>query len=124
MYDKIGGKAAMKTAVDRFYARVLDDKSLRPFFEGTDMEVQRSKQAAFLAYALGGVENWKGKNMLEAHKHLTLTEDDFGAVARHLEDTLEELGVAGDVIADAMSVVAGTKDDVLGHCNPDESGAM
>jgi hemoglobin len=39
----------------------------------------------------------------------------FDAVARHLEATLIELGVARDLIDDALEIVAGTRSEVLGR---------
>lgn len=47
-------------------------------------------QVKFLSFVLsGGAEEWKGRSMREAHKHLTLTEEHFGAIAEHLEATLK-----------------------------------
>ena len=38
--------------VDRFYNKVIADPTVSPYFSATDMQKQRSKQTAFLAYAL------------------------------------------------------------------------
>ena len=38
IYDSIGGAAAVRAAVDDFYARVLADRRLAPFFARTDLE--------------------------------------------------------------------------------------
>ena len=56
--------------------------------------------------------------MLEAHRHVNKgafpTEAHFGAVAGHLQATLEELGVGEEDIGEVMALVATTKDDVCG----------
>lgn len=40
--------------VDRFYQKVIADPTVSPYFSATDMQKQRAKQTAFLAYALVG----------------------------------------------------------------------
>jgi hypothetical protein len=74
IFEKLGGKAAVTAAVDKFYEKVLADPTVSPFFEGVSMAAQRRKQVAFLAYALGGPEGYKGKDMFEAHKSMDLKE--------------------------------------------------
>lgn len=113
LYDQIGGKAAIDAAVDLFYTKVLADKKVNHFFEDVSMRAQHNKQKEFLSAALGGPEPWTGKDMREAHKNLELTEEDFNAIAGHLQATLVELKVEEDLVAKVMAVAASTKDDVL-----------
>ena len=54
LYDRIGGAPAVKAAVYIFYAKVLADPALAPFFDGVDMAKQVGKQRAFLVMAFGG----------------------------------------------------------------------
>lgn len=60
--------------------------------------------------AFGGEANYTGLNIAVAHKHLIdeqgLDETHFDIVAGHFSDTLSELGVAPDVKAEAVGVVA------------------
>ncbi len=116
LYDRIGGEAALVAAVDIFYDKVLADELTRPFFEGLDMEAQTRKQLAFMAWAFGGPSDYKGRELRGAHQGLVkrgLNEAHFNAVARHLQATLEELGVAPDVIEEALTIVGSVRGDVL-----------
>ncbi len=113
LYERIGGKDAVNAAVDLFYQKVLADPRINHFFENVDMVRQRGHQKTFLTYAFGGLPNYPGKNMREAHKHLDLNEGHFNAVAENLQATLVELGVAEDLIAEVMTIAASTHDDVL-----------
>jgi len=64
--------------------------------------------------ALGGPNNYKGRDMREAHKALGLQEADFGAFAGHLVATLTELGVKGEIFDNIVSAAVVTlKDEVL-----------
>lgn len=113
LYDQLGGKPAVDAAVDLFYEKVLADSRINHHFNGIDMARQRGKQRIFLTYAFGGPVKYDGKDMREAHRHLSLTEEDFGAVAGHLHTTLEELDVPPSLIDQVMAIAASTHDDVL-----------
>lgn len=113
LYDELGGAAAIDAAVDIFYRKVLADDRVSEFFDTVDMEGQHAKQKAFLTVALGGPNNYTGKDMREAHKHMNLSEGHFNAVAEDLIATLEELDVPQARIDEVIAVVATTKNDVL-----------
>lgn len=105
----------MAAAVDIFYNKVLADDRIKHFFDKVDMNKQRAKQMMFMMYAFGGPEEYKGRNMYDAHHGLHLTDEHFNAVAECFVSTLKELGVESDLIDDAVKVVATTHDDVVGH---------
>jgi hemoglobin len=113
LYEQLGGKDALEAAVDLFYEKVLADDRIKHFFDGVDMGKQRGKQKIFLAYAFGGPVSYSGKDMRDAHKHLDLTEEHFAAVAGNLQATLQEMGVAEDLVEAVMAIAASTHDDVL-----------
>lgn len=113
LYEKIGGKQALNTVVDEFYRRVLADQSLAPLFVDTDMEQQRAHQVAFLAYALGGPKDYKGAGMKKAHEGRGITKEHFGAVAGHLQGTLQWANVGAQEIAQIMAAAASLENDVV-----------
>jgi hemoglobin len=113
IYDKIGGTKSVKAAVDIFYGKVLADPVVNGFFVNTNMEAQRAKQVKFLSFVMGSPEKWQGKNMLEAHRGMKITDEHFGAIAGHLQSTLVELKVPEDIINDIMTVAASTHDDIV-----------
>ena len=113
LYNDIGGKAAIDAAVDIFYQKVLKDDRISSFFSTTNMEVQKAKQKAFLTVAFGGPNNYTGKNMRDAHKHMNLSDKHFNAVAENVVTTLNELNVAQAHIDEVVSILSGAKSDVL-----------
>ena len=113
LFEKLGGRDAVNAAVDLFYEKVMADARINYLFENTDMDRQIAKQKVFLTYAFGGAPNYDGKSMREAHAHLDLTEEHFTAVAENLQNTLEEMSVPADLVAEVMAIAASTHDDVL-----------
>lgn len=119
LFEKLGGRANIELAVDKFYDRVLQDDRIKHFFEGVDMVQQRAHQRAFLTYAFGGATHYSGRHLREAHKRLVeekgLRDEHFNAVAEDLIATLTEMGVSQELIGEVAAVVAAThnKQDVL-----------
>ncbi|MDQ7091891.1 MAG: group 1 truncated hemoglobin [Methylococcales bacterium] len=117
LYQKLGGEAAVSAAVNIFYRKVLQDESISHFFDNTDMQQQMAKQKSFLTMAFGGPNSYTGEDMRKGHAHLVkkgLNDDHFNAVAGHLQSTLEELGVAADLVGEVMAIAESTRNDVLG----------
>ena len=116
LFEKIGGEPAVEAAVDLFYRKVLSDDRISRFFDDTDMDEQRAKQKSFLTMAFGGPNEYTGEDLRTAHKKLVddgLGDSHFDAVAVHLQNTLEELGVPAELVNQVMAIAAGTRDDVL-----------
>ncbi len=116
IYARIGGQAAVDTAVDIFYRKVLADPQISSYFDDNDMDEQRAKQKAFLTTVFGGPNNYTGKDLRSAHAQLVekgLNDSHFDAVAGHLRATLDELGVDPRISGEIMATVAGTREEVL-----------
>ncbi len=113
VYEKLGGADAIDAAVDIFYRKVLADDRINQFFDTVDMESQHKKQKAFMTMAFGGPNNYTGKDMREAHKHMNLTEEHFNAVAECLVGTLKDLNVPQEDIDSVVTIAVSVKDDVL-----------
>lgn len=113
LFKRLGGYEAINAAVDRFYAKVLADERVRSVFTGVDMDAQNRKQRRFLAHVFGGPAPWDGKELRHVHRHMNLTDEHFTAVAGHLHDTLVELGIAPELVAEVMVIAGSTRDDVL-----------
>ena len=119
IYARLGGQAAIDAAVDLFYVKVLADKSVNHHFEGINMAKQKARQKQFLTKAFGGPDNYKGRDLRRAHRHLDLKESDFNAIAGHLQATLKELKISDALIAEVMVVAASTKDAILNKEKPE-----
>lgn len=118
LYEQIGGAAAVDGAVDLFYRHVLSDDRIAHFFDDVDMERQAQKQKAFLTMAFGGPHNYTGADMKRGHAHLVkrgLNDSHFDAVAENLGKTLQEMGVAQNLIDQVLAVAESTREDVLGR---------
>jgi hemoglobin len=93
IYDQIGGRPAVAAAVDDLYARILGDRELAHYFEGSDMARQKAHLRAFVAAALGGPQLYAGRDMHAAYGALGISAAAFDGVVAHLTGALAGLGV-------------------------------
>lgn len=117
LYEQIGGQESIQKAVDLFYKKILMDGRVSHFFDNTDMRRLYAHQSQFLSFALGGPDQYEGRDIREAHKGLIekhgLEERHFDIVAEHLLSTLVDLDVSPEIREEIMTIVGGTKDAVL-----------
>jgi hemoglobin len=114
IFDSIGGAPSVSVAVDKFYGQVLSDPQLAPYFAGVDLDRLKSHQRSFIAAAIGGPDIYRGRDMAVAHANLGITDPDFDAVVGHLVETLTELGVPNEIIAEIGGALAPLRSDIVG----------
>jgi hemoglobin len=113
VYDRIGGSAAVAAAVDGLYDRILGDPVLAWWFANTDMRKQKRHMRAFMAAALGGPSVYAGRDMAAAHAGMKITDVAFDHVVGHLVDTLTELSVPTETIAEIGGALAPLRAQVV-----------
>ncbi len=113
IYSDIGGRAAVDAAVSDFYARVLADPSLSPYFAGVDIDRLKRHQRAFMGMALGGPVAYSGRDMATAHAGLEVTSEAFDTVVQHLAATLTSLGVPDATIGEIAGALLPLKADIV-----------
>lgn len=111
LMDKLGGVAALKTAVEEFYKRILSDPELAIFFENTSMTALKMHQLAFMKIAFTQIPDDLDVPKLMKEKHAPLFEkglnaSHFDKVASHFANTLKHLNVASDLVDECVSVIA------------------
>ncbi|MDX2091859.1 MAG: group 1 truncated hemoglobin [Kofleriaceae bacterium] len=117
LYERVGGEPAIMAAVGILYEKLVADDLTRPFFDGMELDALLKKQIAFMARALGGPAEYRGRDLRAAHKDLVatrgLTDAHFDAVASHLAATLRELEVEEALVSEVLGVIGLTRVEVL-----------
>ena len=118
LYELIGGRKAIQAAVESFYRRVLADPSLQPFFDKTDIPHQVALQSMFISMLLGGRVVYTGKDVRTAHaeaREKGLNDSHFNMFLKHFRAALEEAKVPPDKLEKVMTLLEGTRREVLGR---------
>jgi hemoglobin len=126
LFDLIGGRSTIKAATELFYKKVLQDDSLRQFFERVDLAHLRSRQVMFISMLLGG-RVYTGKNIHDAHARSRdhgLNDAHFDLFLKHFRAALEEVGVKPENAEKIMKRLESKREAVLEHQlakNPDST---
>ena len=118
LYERLGADWAVMAVVPIFYARVLDDELLQPFFQNTDIQSQIRKMIAFVTVAFGGPSGYGGRDLEAAHGRsvsMGLRDEHFDAFKGHLENSLKRLGADDATIEEAVTVMESHRETVLGR---------
>jgi len=118
LYELIGGRPAIQAAVESFYRKVLADPRLSHFFDQTDMPHQVALQSMFISMLLGGRVVYTGKDVRTAHagaREKGLNDSHFDLFLKHFRAALEEAKVPPDKLEKVMTLLGGTRRDVLGR---------
>lgn len=116
LYETIGGRKTVQAAIQIFYQKVLDDKTLRHFFDSTDMAHLRGGQSMFVSMLLGGKVVYTGKDMGAAHagtRAKGLTGEHFDAFLKHFREALDEAGVKPENAEKVVKLLEAKRDIVV-----------
>ena len=113
LYEKYGGKATVEKVVEQFYKLNLKDERILKFFKDIDLEKLKKHQIAFVSIALGGPNDYSGRDMKAAHANMGLTSEHFDAVVENLTSAVFELGVSETDIGKVCEVLEGFRDKII-----------
>ena len=115
LYERIGAQDGIATVVDGFLGKVGADNRVNGRFADTDMPKLRGLLIEQVCEATGGPCKYSGKNMLDAHKGMNITEAEFGIIAAHFAAAMSDAGVNVEDNGTIMGVLAGMHDDIVGQ---------
>jgi methyl-accepting chemotaxis protein len=113
IFERLGGAAAIRGAVDQLYVRIVDDAILRPFFEGADLKHLKEQQCAFFSQLLGGPGRYSGRSMRDVHASMKIEPRHFERMAKHLAATFKAMNVPDSVAQEVLSAVAPLAEDIV-----------
>jgi hemoglobin len=116
LYELIVGRRTVWAATEAFYRRVLEDESVRHFFDSAAIAHLRARQSMFISMLLGGQVVYTGKEIGAAHaraREQGLADKHFDAFLKHSRAALDEVGVKSDKAEKVMKLLEGKRGAVL-----------
>lgn len=113
LYDRLGGEKAISAVVDDFAGNVLADTRINKKFAESNPERLVTNLKAFMCMATGGPCKYAGLNMKDAHKHMGVTDGEFGALVEDLVKTLDKFKVPEKEKNELLSALGGMKGDIV-----------
>lgn len=116
LYQRVGGYDTIAAMADDFFARIRADEQLNRFFVGiSDAEFRRVRQLTvdFICEKSGGPCFYIGRSMPESHEGLGITEDDWNRASILMGQTLDMLGVQGELREELGGFISGLRNDIV-----------
>ncbi len=96
VFDLIGGARAIEDLVETFYAMMMGDPELAPYFDGFSVGKIKQHQHQFLTAVTGGPNIYVGRPLRVAHAALQISAAHFDRTAEHLDAALTVKGIDPD----------------------------
>ncbi|MFT4766645.1 MAG: hemoglobin, partial [Oleispira sp.] len=93
LYHAIGGHDGIERIVDAFTLRIVQDKSILPYFLKSNVTHFKQGFISHLCDAVGGPCQYKGDTMHDIHTGMKITEKDFNRTVELLIDAMEDAGI-------------------------------
>ena len=113
LYDRLGGKPAIRAIVDDFVARVAADSRINRFFANTDIPSLKAQLVDQICEASGGPCKYTGKDMKTTHAAMGITNADFDALVEDLVATLNKFKVPEKEQGELLSVLGPMRKDIV-----------
>jgi hemoglobin len=119
LYDRLGGVYAIAVVVDDFIDRVMVDARLNANPRVDEAHHRVSPQGfkyyvtEMLCWALGGPQTYSGRPMVDSHRDLRITGDEWDAFMDDLDQTLTHFAVPERERGEVVAIVESTKPDIV-----------
>lgn len=114
LYERLGGENMIAALIPAFYARVLADPELGPFFKDTGLEKLHEMQHEFFVMATGGPIHYSGRPLAHAHHGRGITKHHFALFTSHLVETLLDMGVTQQETDEVIDRINATANEITG----------
>ncbi|CAD8068082.1 unnamed protein product [Paramecium primaurelia] len=114
LYEKFGGDQQVSELIDQFYYKVLFDKLLRDKFLKADMSRVRYQQKRFFSQMMGDKNTqYTGRDLIEVHKNLNITNQQFDKFKTHLKNIAQDMEVPNQDIDELLQHVENHRDVIV-----------
>ena len=119
LYDRLGGVYAIAVVVDDFIDRIMGDPRLNanPLVDEAHHRVSpqgfKYLVTEMVCWAVGGPQQYSGRSMDDAHRHLMISSDEWGAFLDDFQQTLDTFAVPQPEQDELQAIVESTRESIV-----------
>ncbi|WP_395716790.1 group 1 truncated hemoglobin [Prosthecobacter sp.] len=114
LYERLGGEEMIAALIPAFYARVLADPELGPFFKHASIDKLHAMQREFFVMATGGPIEYTGRPLAHVHHGRGITRHHFARFTGHLVETLLDMEVTQAEADEVIDRINASTNDIVG----------
>lgn len=115
LYQRLGGVEAIKVVVDDFVGFVAADNRINARFANTNIANLKQRLVEQVCQGSGGPCEYKGKDMIGAHKGMNISEAEFGALVEDLVKALDKNKVSAKEKGELLGILGPMKPAIVGR---------
>jgi truncated hemoglobin YjbI/ferredoxin len=115
LWAALGHGQAVRTLLERFYARVYADPVLSPFFERVTLQRVVDKQYAFMCQCITGEPVYLGEQPDNAHHWMVISDEVFERRQRLMQQTQADCGWHPDQMSAWAQIEERFRADIVKH---------
>jgi hemoglobin len=113
LYERLGGKDAITAVVGEFVGITAADPRVNKKFAKTNIDRLKFELVEQICAATGGPCKYTGRDMKTAHKHMGVTEGEFGALVENLVKALDKFNVKEKEKNELLGLLGPMKSDIV-----------
>ena len=119
LYDRLGGVYSIAVVVDDFIDRIMVDPRLNANPRVDEAHHRVSAQGfkyyvtEMLCWAAGGPQTYSGRSMVDSHRDLRITADEWDAFMDDLDQTFTRFSVPEPERGEVVAIIESTKSDIV-----------
>jgi hemoglobin len=113
LYDRLGGKDAIKAVIDEFVGITANDTRINKKFAKTNIDRLKFELVEQICAATGGPCKYTGRDMKTAHKNMGVTEGEFNALVENLVKALDKFNVKDKEKNELLGLLSPMKSDIV-----------
>lgn len=114
LYSRLGGTEG----IARIASDLVDNHIANPLigarFAGSDVAAMKALATDFFVMGAGGPQNYRGKDMLGAHRHMNISDNEFMAAVDDLMKALSDAGAGDREKAEILYIFYTLRPEVVG----------
>jgi hemoglobin len=119
LYQRLGGIYPIAAVVDDFIDRIMVDPRLNanPLVDDAHHRVSKAGfkylVTEMVGWAAGGPQKYTGRSMVESHKDLKITADEWTAFLDDFHQTMQAFDVPAVEEAELVAIINSTRGDIV-----------
>jgi len=113
LFERIGGRDGLQIVVQDTVRRHLENEQIKHLLDGVDTDRLATLVTDFLVIGTGGEGEYHGRNMVDSHAHLELTNTDFLAAGGDLGAAMKSAGWGENEQQELLCAFVGLRGEVV-----------
>ena len=114
LFERLGGRAGIQQCANDIVVCHLQNPAIATRFKAHDPDMLKNGAATFFISGTGGPDVYKGKNMVDTHKHMNISHQEFMAVCEDALVALQKNGVGQREQEEVLFVFFSMRDEIIG----------